>query len=228
MLGTIHSRYGSHHSGTGEEVKLTYAHRLFGQDRETVDEAYPGDVVGLVGHPDFKIGDTLSEDPKILYNEIPRFPPECFVYLHNSIPSKSKQFRKGLDQLLREGIVQTFTLQNAANVAPLLAAVGPLQFEVVQYRLESEYGIQTRLEPAPWKLIRWVDEPTLDAFMTSHPLPSGVKMGQDQLEQPVIFFPEEWGLRSFCERNPQFRFQEVAPQDQSAMQNLSKEAGTVS
>lgn len=216
-----------HHSGTGEEVKLAYSHRLFGQERETVDEAYPGDVVGIVGHPEFKIGDTLTEDPAIQYNEIPRFPPECFVYLHNSNPSKSKSFRKGLDQLLREGIVQSFTIRNAVNIAPLLAAVGPLQFEVLQYRLESEYGVETRIEPAPWKIVRWVDEDDLAALMAPHVLPSGAKIGKDGLEQPVVFFSEDWGFRYFTEQNPQIQFHDVALQDRSAMRALSNQSAAV-
>ena len=84
-------------------------------------------------------------------HEIPRFPPECFAYLHNPNPGKFKQFRKGMDQLLQEGVIQVFHLRNAGQRVPLLAAVGPLQFEVVQYRLESEYGAPSRLESAPWE-----------------------------------------------------------------------------
>ena len=131
---------------TGREVRLSSSHKLFGQERETVDEAYAGDIVGLVGHSKLGIGDTLTEDPAIVYHEIPRFPPECFAYLHNPNPGKFKQFRKGTEQLLQEGVIQIFHLRNAGQRVPLLAAVGPLQFEVVQYRLESEYGAPSRLE----------------------------------------------------------------------------------
>src|SRR4029077_13290555 len=120
--------------------RLSSSHKIFGNERETMDEAFPGDVIGLVGHDSFGIGDTLTAAPRILYNEIPRFTPEAFSYLHNPNTAKYKQFRQGLDQLLQEGVIQILHLKDSATKIPLLAAVGPLQFEVVQYRLQSEYG----------------------------------------------------------------------------------------
>jgi peptide chain release factor 3 len=95
-----------HHSRSEKKVRLSSSHKLFGNERETVDEAYPGDVIGLVGHDSFGIGDTLTTDPKILYKEIPRFTPEAFAHLHNPNTGKFKQFRQGLDQLLQEGVIQ--------------------------------------------------------------------------------------------------------------------------
>ena len=134
------------HTRTGKKVRLSSSHKLFGRERETVDEAYPGDVIGLVGHAEFRIGDTLTEDPAIVYHEIPRFAPECFAYLQSPSTAQFKRFREGLDQLLQEGVVQSFAVKDSAQRVPLLAAVGPLQFEVVQYRLQSEYGAESRLE----------------------------------------------------------------------------------
>src|SRR3954464_5583333 len=136
------------HVQTGKKVRLSSSHKLFGQERETVDEAYPGDVIGLVGHGDFGIGDTLTEDPALVYDEIPRFAPECFAYLHSATTSQAKRFREGLDQLLQEGVVQVLQVKDSMKRTPLLGAVGPLQFEVVQYRLQSEYGAESRLESA--------------------------------------------------------------------------------
>ena len=145
------------HAQTGKTVRLSSSHKLFGQDRETVDEAWPGDVIGLVGHDAFGIGDTLTEDRSILFDEIPRFPPEVFAYISNPNPSDSKKFRAGLDQLLQEGVVQSFTARSAPPGATLLAAVGPLQFEVVQWRLKSEYGAESRLVQTPWTVLRWIE-----------------------------------------------------------------------
>ena len=135
------------HTRTGKKVKLANARKLFGQDRDTLDEGYAGDILGLVGHSEFGIGDTLTEDRTIEYEEIPRFTPECFSYLRNPNPSNFKRFRAGIDQLLQEGVVRQLVTEGSLQNTRLLAAVGPLQFEVVQYRLENEYGAESRLEP---------------------------------------------------------------------------------
>ena len=137
-------------------MRLSSPQKLFAQEREIVDEAFPGDIVGLVGHDAFGIGDTLSDQDNFIYDEIPRFAPECFAYLRNPQTAKYKQFRQGLDQLLQEGVIQVFHLRDAVHKVPLLAAVGPLQFEVVQYRLQSEYGAESRLETASWDRVRWL------------------------------------------------------------------------
>ena len=96
-------------------MRLSSSHKLFGNERETVDEAFPGDVIGLVGHDSFGIGDTLTTDPKILYKEIPRFTPEAFSYLHNPNTAKFKQFRQGLEQLLQEGVIQALYLRHSSS-----------------------------------------------------------------------------------------------------------------
>ena len=101
------------HAQTGKKVRLSSSHKLFGQERETVDEAYAGDIVGMVGHSEFGIGDTLTEESGIVYQEIPRFAPECFAYLQNPNPGKYKQFRQGLEQLLQEGVIQVFYLRDS-------------------------------------------------------------------------------------------------------------------
>jgi peptide chain release factor 3 len=190
------------HPQTGEKVRLSSSHKLFGQERETVDEAYAGDIVGLVGHSTLGIGDTLTQDPGIVYHEIPRFPPECFAYLHNPNPGKFKQFRKGMDQLLQEGVIQVFHLRNAGQRVPILAAVGPLQFEVVQYRLEAEYGAPSRLESAPWEMLKWTRHGMTVAQIDAIKLPTGCRVAEDSALQPVILFPTSWTLDYFRKQNP--------------------------
>jgi len=197
------------HQQSGRRVRVSSSHKLFGKDRETVDEAWPGDIVGLVGYDLFGIGDTLTEDPGILYDEIPRFPPEVFTFVSNPNPSDAKKFRAGLDQLLQEHIVQAFTLRHGPSGATLLAAVGPLQFEVVQYRLQAEYGAEARLEPAPWQFLRWLDpHPALE-----HPsrlvTASGVAWGADGDGRPVILFPNDWTMRYFEEKNPELKLRDL-------------------
>ncbi len=197
------------HARTGRSVRLSSSHKLFGQERETVDEAWPGDVIGLVGHDAFRIGDTLTEDRSILYDEIPRFPPEVFSYISNPNPSDSKKFRAGLEQLLQEGVVQSLTARSAPPGSTLLAAVGALQFEVVQYRLKSEYGAESRLEAAPWTVIRWIEPHPALANPSGLVLATGVSLGADRLEQPVALFPNDWTLRYFVEKNPQLRLSKL-------------------
>ncbi len=190
------------HSRTGKKVRLSSSHKLFANERETVDEAWPGDIIGLVGHSDFGIGDTLTTDPAIVYHEIPRFTPESFSYLHNPNTAKFKQFRQGLDQLLQEGVIQILHLRDSAVKVPLLAAVGPLQFEVVQYRLESEYGAVSRLEAAPWTVVRWLPPATTEEELDALELPTGAKIAFDSDKKPVVLFPNEWSTNYFTQTNP--------------------------
>jgi peptide chain release factor 3 len=190
-----------HHSRSEKKVRLSSSHKLFGNERETVDEAWPGDVIGLVGHGSFGIGDTLTTDPKILYKEIPRFTPEAFSYLHNPNTAKFKQFRQGLDQLLQEGVIQALYLRNSSIKTPLLAAVGPLQFEVVQFRLESEYGAASRLEAAPWNVVRWLPTDIKEDDLDALSLPTGARIAYDIGKNPVVLFQNEWSANYFSETN---------------------------
>jgi peptide chain release factor 3 len=199
-----------HHTRTGKKVRLSSSHKLFGRERETVDEAYPGDVVGLVGHSDFRIGDTLAEDAMLVYREIPRFTPECFAWLHSSSTAQFKRFREGLEQLLQEGVVQSFLIKDSAQRVPLLGAVGPLQFEVVQYRMQTEYGAESRLEHGPWKVLRWATSKN-GAEIDSSTLPTGARLAYDSAGKPVILFQEQWSCDFFAERNPQIQLSALPP-----------------
>jgi len=193
------------HQRTGKTVRLSSSHKLFGQERETVDEAWPGDIVGLVGHGEFGIGDTLTEDRSIFYDEIPRFPSEVFAYLSSASPAEAKKYRTGLAQLLQEGVVQSFHVRNAPSDTTLIAAVGTLQFEVVQHRLRAEYKADSRLTPAPWTLLRWIEPHPRLADLSSIVVASGVSFGHDKFEQPIVLFPNDWSLNYFVEKNPELR-----------------------
>ncbi|HZM06184.1 MAG TPA: peptide chain release factor 3 [Candidatus Saccharimonadales bacterium] len=190
------------HPRTEKKVRLSSSHKLFGNEREVVNEAYPGDVIGLVGHSDFGIGDTLTTDPAIRYSEIPRFTPEAFAYLHNPNTAKYKQFRTGLDQLLQEGVIQVLQLRDALVKVTLLAAVGPLQFEVVQYRLENEYGALSRLEAAPWTVVRWLPADFKEEDLDGLSLPSGSRLAYDMAQNPVVLFANDWSANYFSQTNP--------------------------
>jgi peptide chain release factor 3 len=201
------------HAQSGKTIRLSNAAKLFGQERETVDEAYPGDVVGIVGNTRFAIGDTLTDDPSIVYHEIPRFAPECFAYLENPVPANFKRFRDGLGQLLQEGVVQSYELADAARKVPLLGAIGPLQFEIVQYRLESEYGATSRIEAAPWTVARWLD-PAADP--QSLVLARSVQLATDGEGRRVLLFPDEWHMRYFKDHNRGVKLSDVPLADAGA------------
>ena len=186
----------------GHKLRLSSSHKLFGQKRETVDEGYAGDVIGIVGHADVRIGDTLTEDPSIQFAEIPRFTPECFAFLHGKSTAHFKRFREGLEQLLQEGVVQGLYIRNAVQRVALLAAVGPLQFEVVQYRLQGEYGAESRLDPAGFQVMRWVSPTVSEDELDEATLPSGGAFAVDTQGHTVVLFPGPWAEPYFTERNP--------------------------
>ncbi len=190
------------HTASGKKIRLSNSQKLFGQERETVDEAYAGDIVGFIGNSNFGIGDTITADQSIVYNEIPKFAPEHFVFMHNPNPSNYKKFRDGLNQLLQEGVIQVFYIKNSVQKIPLLGAVGPLQFEVVQYRLESEYGAESKLEQTNWKVLRWISPEVDDEELEKIILPAGASIALDSLERPVILLTSEWSLNYFIEKYP--------------------------
>lgn len=186
---------------TGEKVRLGSTHKLFGQNREVVEDAYAGDILGVVVKTDFRVGDTVTEDSGVIYREIPKFAPECFGYLVNPEPGKYKAFRKGFEQLLAEDIVQVFEQKEPWNSSPLLGAVGPLQFEVLQYRLENEYGAKSQLTRTPWQFLRWIDTPLDDEAMKLK-IPSGGAFALDEQKRRVLIFSNEWSLNYYREKNP--------------------------
>lgn len=191
------------HTRTGAKVRLSNSMRLFAQDRETVDDAYAGDVAGLVGNHDFLIGDTLSTKKNLSFDEIPRFAPECFAWLNNASTAKFKRFRAGLSQMLKEGVVTEFTPVEATGAyVPLLGAVGPLQFEVLQHRLQGEYDAETRIEAGSWSFARWIKKK--EGEMTEEDRPEmsmGITLVRDAHGHLVALFPSEWVLNTFAEKN---------------------------
>jgi peptide chain release factor 3 len=189
------------HVQSGKKIRLSSAQKLFGQERETVEEGEAGDVIGIIGHDILQIGDTLSEDRTIRFNEIPQFAPEVFAYLTNPQPGNSKKYRLGVDQLLKEGVVQQMEVGVGQVKTPILAAVGPLQFEVVQYRLKSEYGAESRLEKARWQHARWWRKNGApEGWMPD--LLSDSTHGVDGAGRAVVFFSDEWAIRNFQKRLP--------------------------
>ncbi|MBQ6471619.1 MAG: peptide chain release factor 3 [Victivallales bacterium] len=188
--------------GSGKPIRLSYPQRLFGQERQTVETAYPGDILGIVSHGNFRIGDTLTTIKGLEFHEIPTFPPEVFRYITNASTAKYEQFKEGLEEMRLEGVVQLFHVSASLNRTVLLGAVGELQFEVCQHRLETEYGAEVRLEEAPFTEVRWL-APGIDAsqFQGAY-MGSNVRVGTDHGGAPVLLFPDQWSVDYFAEKNP--------------------------
>lgn len=197
------------HARTGKTIRLSRPQKLFGQDREVVEDAYPGDVIGLNNPGMFAIGDTLYLGSKVEYEGIPCFSPEIFSWLRNPNPSAFKNFRKGVNELREEGAVQILYDTDESKRDPILAAVGQLQLEVVQHRLENEYGVATRLEPLGFQVARWVTGgwPELEKVGRIF----NCKTVRDAWNRPVLLFKNEWNLNQLSEEHPDFALSAVAP-----------------
>ena len=153
------------HIRSGKMMRFASPTAFMAQKKSIVDEAYPGDIVGIPDTGNFKIGDTLTEGEEIHFKGLPSFSPEMFKYIENTDPMKSKQLDKGLQQLMDEGVAQMFV--NRFNGRKLIGTVGQLQFEVIQYRLEHEYGASCRWEPISLYKACWIesdDAESLEAF----------------------------------------------------------------
>jgi peptide chain release factor 3 len=146
------------HGPTGKPFATKYAATLFGQERDTVEEAWPGDVVGLVNATDVRVGDSLYETDPVTFPRIPAFAPEHFSVARSRDTARFKQFRKGIAQLGEEGVVQVLRDPDMGDQAPVLAAVGPMQFEVALHRLTHEFGAAVELSPTAYRVARRTDQ----------------------------------------------------------------------
>lgn len=197
------------HARTGKPVRLSHPQKLFGQDRESLAEAYPGDVIGLNNPGVFAIGDTIYMGQKLEFEGIPMFSPELFAYLKNPNPSKFKPFRKGVNELREEGAVQIMYSVDEAKRDPILAAVGQLQFEVVQFRLLNEYGVETLLDPLPFSVARWVDG-GWEALHQVGRLFNTVTV-KDSWGRPVLLFRNQWNCQQVELEHPKLKLKSIAP-----------------
>jgi len=197
------------HARTGKLVRLSRPQKLFAQDRESIDVAYPGDVIGLNNPGVFAIGDTIYNGKKVEYEGIPCFSPELFAYLRNPNPSKFKQFHKGVSQLQEEGAVQIMYSADESKRDPILAAVGQLQFEVVQFRMQNEYNVETTLELLPYSVARWVAG-GWEALKKVGRLFNTVTV-KDNWGRPVLLFKNEWNVGQVEADHPELKLNKTAP-----------------
>ncbi len=192
------------HGRTGKKLRLTRPQRLFAQERETVEEAYAGDVVGLTNPGAFKLGDTLSFEKGVEYEEVPPFTPETFATLVNRDVTRFKHFDKGVEQLTEEGLVDLFWDRKGGRREPILGAVGRLQFEVVQFRLATEYGVKADLEPLAYESILWIQGDPAD--IEEAYFGSGNRQLEDAFGNPVVLTMDARSSEYLARRHPKLTF----------------------
>ena len=193
---------GRHHR-IGKDITIANATIFMAQDRANVEEAYPGDIIGIHNHGTIKIGDTFTEKEPLKFTGIPNFAPEHFRQIRLKNPMKAKQLQKGLIQLAEEGAAQVF--RPLGTNAYILGAVGPLQFDVTSERLKYEYGADTVYEPSPYMIARWVaceDKKRFKAFEENN---SGY-LALDAEGHLTFLAPNEWRLERCMEQWPQVSF----------------------
>ncbi|MGA7671252.1 MAG: peptide chain release factor 3 [Nitrolancea sp.] len=195
------------HVRLGREVRLSRPMKLFGQDREVVEEGYAGDVIGLINPGTFTVGDSVTNGDHGAFAAMPRFQPEHFARLLNAKTDRYKQFQRGLDQIEEEGGIQLLYPLDSGSREPILAAVGALQFDVVRYRLENEYGVETVLEPLGYELVRWVSgDPEEIREMGGR---RGRSRAEDRDGNVVLLFRNQWDLDFAIQDHPNVTFSAI-------------------
>ncbi|GGJ33023.1 peptide chain release factor 3 [Paenibacillus hunanensis] len=193
------------HVRVGKDIKLAQPQQFLAQDRDIVEDAYPGDIIGLFDPGIFRIGDSLSQGSSIVFDELPTFSPEIFAKVTAKNALKYKQYQKGLDQLTEEGTIQIFNAVSFDDT--ILGVVGQLQFEVFEYRMKNEYGVDVQLQRMPFQFARWVVADNLD--------PSKFRINstlvKDKKGNFVVLFENEYAMRTAMEKNPDAQFLQTAP-----------------
>ena len=192
-------------SRTGKDMKLAQSTMLMANHRENVEEAIAGDIIGIYDTGNYQIGDTLSTRKEPLFFEpLPTFPPELFALVTPKDTMKAKQFQKGVTQLAQEGAIQVYRNEYNEIVA---GAVGQLQFEVFQYRLENEYNAKVRMDRLDFSLARWADTDDPDSLRSA--LDSRTMLVFDHFERPIILFANQFTLNYFSEKHPDIKLLEA-------------------
>jgi peptide chain release factor 3 len=194
---------------SGERIRMAKPHSFMAQERSIVDEAWPGDIVGLYDPGKLRIGDTISSGRVLRFSGIPRFAPEHFARLILADPGKRKQLDAGLTQLAHEGVIQVFTRPDVGRQEPWLGAVGMLQFEVFKERLKNEYRVHVKIEPLPYRVARWVGGgEKAEAWLQSR---RDFKIVLDRHNRPVMLAESKWALNYALSNAPDIAFYDVEP-----------------
>ncbi len=191
------------HNRLNREIRLAFSNQFVAQDRETVDEAFAGDIVGVSDTGNFKIGDTIYCGKPVTFDDIPKFTPELFARLSVSDAMKRQKLQKGLQQLSEEGTIQLFIDPAIGHQDPIIGVVGELQFEVLLYRLQDEYGLEARLTRLSFSVARWPKDK--DGKSVSN-LKGNFTIFRDSSDLPVILLDQIWDLNWVKKENPDIEF----------------------
>ena len=188
------------HVQGGKNIKLSQPQQMMAQEREIVDEAYAGDIIGVFDPGIFSIGDTVCmPKQKVKYEGIPTFAPEHFAMVEQTDSMKRKQFVKGMNQIAQEGAIQIFFEPGGGMERVIVGVVGVLQFEVLEYRLKSEYGVDVRRSNLSYQHIRWIENENLNPSTLN--ITSDTKWVQDFRGKNLLIFTSEWNIRWALEKN---------------------------
>lgn len=190
-----------YHVQASKNIKLAQPQQLMASDRSIIDEAYAGDIIGVFDPGIFSIGDTIcSKGMGVCYEGIPTFAPEHFSAIECKDTMKRKQFQKGIEQIAQEGAIQIFHEPNSGFEQVIVGVVGVLQFEVLEYRLKTEYGVEIRRRDLPYECIRWID--SCEKPLNELNLTSDTKVVQDFKSNLLLLFASEWNIRWAEDKNP--------------------------
>jgi peptide chain release factor 3 len=214
FLRVVSGRYvkgmTAHHVRLGKDVRLAKPTQFLASERTAIEDAWPGDVIGLFDPGMFRIGDTLVEGESFEFECVPRFSPEHFALVRSKDPLKRKQMEKGLEQLAEEGTIQIFQQLQMGMKDPIVGVVGQLQLEVLQYRMEHEYGADILVEKLGFGHARWVVGKGFDP--KSFDWEGNRLTVQDRDGMPLVLFRDEWAVQHALEKHPELTFQAHAPQ----------------
>jgi peptide chain release factor 3 len=213
FMRVVSGRYvkgmSAHHSRLGKEVRLAKPSQFMAAERTAIEDAWPGDVIGLFDPGQYRIGDSLAEEVGTVFETVPRFSPEYFAVVRSKDPLRRKQMEKGLEQLSEEGTVQIFQQLQMGMKDPIVGVVGALQFEVLQYRLEHEYGAKIALDRLPFSHARWVVGQNFDP--KAFDWEGNRQTVQDRDGLPLVLFRDDWALQHAEEKHPDLKFLTEAP-----------------
>lgn len=196
------------HVRAGKDIKLAQPQQFLAQDRDIIQEAFPGDIIGLFDPGIFRIGDSLSQGGEVVFDELPTFSPETFARVTVKHALKHKQYQKGVDQLTEEGTIQVFHSTGVFDET-ILGVVGQLQFEVFEYRMRAEYGVDVMLQRLTYQFARWVTGNPKDIDPTKFRVNS--QLVKDKNGNFVALFENEYAMRTAMEKMPDLKFLETAP-----------------